>query len=127
MSDQEEIRRTLALYCQTCDDGRFAEFAELFGEDAQFTVGSSDPVVGREAIRTFMETAQPPERRGKHLCGEPAIDFHDATATATTDFVFVSRSLSAGWSITATGRYLDELVRHDDGRWRFRSRTIHLQ
>ena len=125
-SDEEAIRRTLAGYCQTCDDGRFEEFASLFAVSAVFHVPPGDPVQGREAIRKFMEAAQPPEARGKHLCGEPLITLSGDEAEVTTDFVFVGRRGDRGWSITTTGRYHDTLARDPDGMWRFTTRTIFM-
>lgn len=123
----EAIRNTLARYCHTCDDGRFDEFGELFEPDGVFAVQGMDPVAGQDAIRAFMEAAQPPERRGKHLCGIPlvAVDDNGDTASASTDFVFVGRAEDGGgWSVVAVGRYEDRLVRSSDGAWRFARRTI---
>jgi 3-phenylpropionate/cinnamic acid dioxygenase small subunit len=120
---EESIRRTLALYCQLCDDGRFDEWAELYTDDAELHVMGS-VYRGRADIRAFIEKGQPPERRGKHVCANSVIDLDDrgATATAVTDYVFVART-GAGLAITSTGRYHDRLVA-DDGRWRFSRREI---
>jgi 3-phenylpropionate/cinnamic acid dioxygenase small subunit len=125
-SAEEGIRRTLASYCQTCDDGRFDEFAALFAREASFQVGDESPVVGREAIAAFMERAQPPGRRGKHLCGEPLISLDGDVAVVATDFVFVGRVGETGWSVVAAGRYDDRLVSESGGGWLFASRTINL-
>jgi len=125
-SDEEAIRRTLAGYCQTCDDGRFTDFALLFAEDASYQVSRGGPVVGREAIAQFMERAMPPERRGKHLCGEPLISISGDTAEVTTDFLFVARLEKGGWGVTAVGRYDDRLQRTTDQGWLFAFRSINL-
>ncbi|MEZ5137059.1 MAG: nuclear transport factor 2 family protein [Acidimicrobiales bacterium] len=53
------IRRLLAEYCHTCDDGRFASFAELFCADATFEVMGMVHA-RRDAIAGFMVQAQPP-------------------------------------------------------------------
>lgn len=124
-TDEAAIRRTLAQYCQTCDDGRFEEFGDLFVEDGVLDVGGREPIVGRQSIRAFMARAQPPERRGKHLCGMPVIDIDGDEATASTDFVFVARTGDGGRAVTAMGRYHDRLLR-DHGAWRFAQRTIAL-
>lgn len=121
---EEAIRKVLASYGQTCDDGRFEEFAALFATDAVFHALPGEPVQGREAIRSFMEAAYTPEVRGKHLLGEPLITLDDGAATATTDFAFMGRLPEGGWGVSVVGRYHDELARGDDGVWRFTRHTI---
>ena len=125
MGDGEGVRRTLALYCQLCDDGRFDEWITLYTDDATFSVlGQTHQ--GHDAIKAFIENAQPPEARGKHFMGQSVVD-EDASgtrATAVSDYSFISRTANGGYAITSSGRYHDELVRADDGRWLFRSREI---
>ncbi|HEV7758147.1 MAG TPA: nuclear transport factor 2 family protein [Acidimicrobiales bacterium] len=132
-SAEERIRRTLAAYCHTVDDGRFDDFAQLFTKDGQLQVGTDDPVVGRGAITAFIERFQPPERRGKHLLGEPWIELtpDHTNASAITDFAWVGRTGDGGWAITTVGRYDDHLVRdhgptHGGDSWLFARRTITL-
>lgn len=120
-SDHEAIRTTLARYCHRCDDGDFERFAELFTDDATFTVlGATQH--GREQIRTWIEASLPPEVRGKHLISEPAIELDGDEARAATDFVFVGRA-GDGYAITSAGRYLDRMQRVE-GAWRIASREI---
>ncbi|MGH9111249.1 MAG: nuclear transport factor 2 family protein [Acidimicrobiales bacterium] len=122
MSDEAAIRRTLAAYCQFCDDGRFDEWGALFAEDASFRVlGRSHE--GRAAIQAFIAAAQPPERRGKHVCANPLIDVDGDTARAVTDYIFLSRIDGGGLAVSNTGRYHDRLVRRGD-RWLFAERSI---
>jgi 3-phenylpropionate/cinnamic acid dioxygenase small subunit len=120
---EEGVRRTLAEYCQLCDEGRFDEWAELFTADARFAV-MGRVYVGREAIKAFIEAGQPPERRGKHLCANPVIDIDPGgtRARVVTDYVFVGRSGGA-FAITSVGRYHDTMV-EVGGRWRFETREI---
>jgi uncharacterized protein (TIGR02246 family) len=127
-SEYDAIRSLLAAYCQTCDDGHFEEFGELFVENASFVVMGTTHV-GRAAIRAFMEAAQPPERRGKHIISEPLITLLPVvggglTATVQTDYLFVGRIPDGGLGVTSTGRYVDHLDRGADGRWRFGRRQI---
>jgi uncharacterized protein (TIGR02246 family) len=120
-STESEIRRTLTRYCQRCDDGDFAAWAQLFEPDATFSVlGATHE--GREAIRVFIEAAQPPEARGKHVIAQSDIDLHanGDEATVVTDYLFLSRARQ----VTSAGRYHDRLRRGDDGEWRFVSREI---
>ena len=116
---ESAIRRTLARYCQRCDDGDFAAWEQLFELDATFAV-LGETHEGRAAIRAFIEAAQPPPARGKHVIAQSDIDVTGGEATAVTDYVFVSRAKE----ITSAGRYHDRLRQSDDGEWRFVSREI---
>lgn len=126
LTDHEHIVRLLATYCQTVDDGRFDEWEQIWTDDATFTV-MGQTHTGRKALRTFIEAAQPPERRGKHVTINHLIDVHGdgRRATASSDFVFVSPTGEGTFAITQVGRYLDRLLRTDDG-WRIEAREIVL-
>ena len=121
MDADTAIRRTLARYCQRCDDADWDGFEELFERNATFTVMDRDHF-GRDSIRAFLEASMPPETRGKHMIGQSDIEVDEESglATAVTDFVFVDKSLQ----ITAAGRYHDTLRRGPDGDWHFTSREI---
>src|SRR5262245_8348628 len=86
------IRLTLARYCQRCDDGDFAAWAQLFEEESTFSVMGRTHT-GRDDIRAFIEAAQPEEARGKHVLAQSDIDVHanGEEAAVVTDFIFVSR------------------------------------
>ncbi len=115
------ILRTIATYCQTCDDGRFAEFAACFAEDAVMSVPGMPEVRGREAIEAWIARAMPPEKRGKHVTINPIVTLLDPErATASTDYLFLDKDLQ----ITSAGRYLDELVRDGTDDWLFTRRQI---
>jgi 3-phenylpropionate/cinnamic acid dioxygenase small subunit len=120
----EGIRRTVAQYSQLCDDGRFAEWIDLFTTDARFHVMSRTHA-GPEEIRAFIEAGQRPDRRGRHVTSPPVIELgaDGRSARAWTDYVFFDRTSV----VTSTGRYHDEFVRGHDGRWRLRLREIVFQ
>jgi 3-phenylpropionate/cinnamic acid dioxygenase small subunit len=117
----DAIRRVLALYCQLCDDGRFADWAELFAGDARFHV-MGRTAAGRAEIRAFIEGSQPPDKRGRHVISLPLIALapDGRAARAWTDYVFVDRQ----HAVMSVGRYHDELELADDGRWRFALREV---
>jgi 3-phenylpropionate/cinnamic acid dioxygenase small subunit len=135
MSDHDDIRQVMAAYCRLCDDGQFDEFAELFTEDAEFTV-LGETHKGREQIKVWMAGAQPPELRGKHMISEPGIeleldladdagDGHARAANCRTDYAFIGKTKGGGLELTSAGRYVDRMERSpDDGRWRFARREI---
>ena len=125
VTDHDAIRQLLVAYCQTCDDGRFEEWSELYTDDATFTVVGTTHR-GRAALRAFIEGAQPPESRGKHFLSEPSIDVDGDMASCVTDYIFLARQ-DTGIAVTSAGRYLDEVVRDRDGSrygWRFAAREI---
>ena len=115
------VRRTTAEYCQTCDDGRWDEFALCFAPDAVVQVMGKD-IVGRDAIRDWISAAMPPEKRGKHIAVNSLIEVDGDDIRASTDFMFLALGAS-GPTITTVGRYVDRFV-HLDGRWVFASREI---
>lgn len=121
MSDEEGIRRTLALYCQLCDDGRFDEWAQLYTEDAVFRV-MGQVHVGPAAIKAFIAEAQPEGRRGKHVAVNPLIEADGDTARAWTDYIWVGPG-EGQFPVTSAGRYHDRLVRRN-GAWLFAERQI---
>ena len=118
VSDEDAIRRTIAQYCQLCDDGRFDEWADLYTDDATFSV-MGKTYTGRADVKAFIEKGQAPERRGKHLCFNSIIDIDGDSARAITDYVFIDKQ----HAITSAGRYHDRLIRQPD-RWRFAERRI---
>jgi 3-phenylpropionate/cinnamic acid dioxygenase small subunit len=118
VSDEDAIRRTIAQYCQLCDDGRFDEWADLYTDDATFSV-MGKTYTGRADVKAFIEKGQAPERRGKHLCFNSIIDIDGDSARASTDYVFIDKQ----HAITSAGRYHDRLIRQPD-RWRFAERRI---
>ena len=61
--DEDQIRRTLAEYCQLLDDGRFDQWADLFTEDARLVL-LGQVTTGRDAIRDYMMGVQPDGSRG---------------------------------------------------------------
>lgn len=121
---EEGIRRTLMQYAQLCDDGRFDEWGELFTGDARFHVMGSTHT-GRGSVQAWIEKAQGPGARGRHAVFAPVIDVagDGHTASAWTDYLFFDK----GGKVTSTGRYHDELVCGEDGRWRFALREIVFQ
>ena len=119
---ESAVRRTVAAYCQTCDDGRFDEFAECFAKDAVVAFNDRE-IVGRDAIREWITAAMPAHKRGRHVTQNVLVDVRDEKhATAAVDFFFLARTPD-GPRISTAGRYLDEFGAHD-GRWVFTRREI---
>jgi 3-phenylpropionate/cinnamic acid dioxygenase small subunit len=119
--EEDEIRRTLGRYSLLCDDGRFDQWGELFTEDARLEL-MGKVTLGRPAIVTYMQSIQPAESRGLHMTSGPLVEVDGASASATTNYMFV-RPTADGMTIVAAGRYYDQLVR-DGRRWLFAERRI---
>jgi uncharacterized protein (TIGR02246 family) len=127
MTDEEAVRRLITLYSQLLDDGRLDEWAQLFTEDAVFSVWGRT-YEGRAAIRDGIGGMQP-EHPGKHVAFATVVDLDGDTARAWTDFVAVADTGPGEWgrsyAIATAARYHDRLVRAD-GRWSFRERHIRM-
>jgi hypothetical protein len=125
LGDELAIRRTLAIYCHLCDDGNFAELVDQFTPDGSFSY-LGDVVRGHEHLRTWFESKQPPERRGKHLTTNAVVDIDGDRAHALSDFVFL-RLLEGSTNpvIAIAGRYRDELHRIGD-RWLINRREVQV-
>jgi ketosteroid isomerase-like protein len=127
MTDQECIRRVLAEFIQLRDDKRFAEWVELFTEDATFEYASHH-LVGRSAIRENVQALLRNDR-GKHLCVNSIIDVSGDTASVNSDFLKANPiddgSGATGYGIGTMGRYEDHFVRQG-GKWRIARRKVHI-
>jgi 3-phenylpropionate/cinnamic acid dioxygenase small subunit len=127
MNDQECIRRVLAEFIQLRDDKRFAEWVDLFTEDATFEYGSHH-LVGRSAIRENVQ-ALLRDDRGKHLCVNSIIDVSGETASVSSDFLKVNPtdngSGATGYGVGTMGRYEDRFVRQA-GEWKIAKRRVHI-
>jgi 3-phenylpropionate/cinnamic acid dioxygenase small subunit len=125
VSDHEAIRRLIALYGQLLDSKRFAEWGELFTEDAVFQFWGR-AIRGREEIVREIGGMQP-ERPGKHMPLQPVIDLDPAGggALAWTDLAVLYTGEDGRIGVATLGRYHDRLV-EQGGRWRFASRVLVL-
>ena len=119
MNDHEDIRRTLAAFCQFLDGRRFEEWAALFTEDGIFNAG-----VGRAAVLAEMQRgtlATNPSLDRLHLSANSIIDVEGDEARVVSDVIFFERRDQGPWSIGGVGKYVDRLVRAE-GAWRFAER-----
>ena len=123
MTDADQIRNTLARFCQLLDDRRFVEWSETFTEDGIF-----GERVGRATILKWIqgaELATRPELKRKHTAVNSIIDVQGDRASATTDLVMYDKVDDSPWSIRI-GRYYDELVRQPSGDWLFSKRRLEI-
>jgi hypothetical protein len=123
---EAEIRRVLASYCHTIDDGDFEALAGCFAADAELDAFGRTRN-GREAITALLAKAMPPESRGKHLTCNTVVadpsegDDGELRASVLSDFAFIGPDGSM-----ITGRYADEFV-NAGGAWLIAKRTIAIK
>jgi hypothetical protein len=124
MTGAEDVRDLLGLYCQHLDDGRTAELAALFCEDAQLTV-MGKVMRGRAAIQAWFEGMAGTPALMVHLTANSVVDVSVADGRATIRSNWSTLRLgpiSKVWSVFAVGTYVDEVVRTNDG-WSFLTRV----
>ena len=127
----EGIRKTLAEYVIFTDSGRSREFAALFAEDGVFVLPSGHALTGPQAIVGFLDAqaelfqfqpAMAPPEPGylRHQITTQNIDvLNENAATVEAYFMTCTSKGLDHW-----GRWLDELQREPDGRWRFKKRVV---
>jgi 3-phenylpropionate/cinnamic acid dioxygenase small subunit len=124
-AEQEEVRRTLALYAHRHDSRDVDGYAELFARDGSFVSARAEHR-GRGAVKEFIADlyrTQPKDRRTKHLCANSIVDVDGQTARAVTDFVAYERLGDGAWRVHTIGQYQDRLIL-EDGMWRFAERRV---
>jgi hypothetical protein len=125
VADDLAIRRTLAIFCHHVDDGDFADLVDQFTPDGTFSY-QGEEVTGHEHLRAWFAGKQPPERRGKHLTTNTAVDIDGDRARAQSDFMFLQLlEGSTNPVIAIAGRYRDQLHRVGE-RWLIDRREVHV-
>jgi hypothetical protein len=131
MDDYEAIRRTISLYSQLMDQGRFDEWGELFTEDAQSTsiAGSINPVSwtahGRaEIVKNTRDIVSKIIAAGGilHVAVNHVIDVDGDRAKAWWDVVVMTIT-PAGMTPLRSGQYSARFVRKG-ARWLVTHRTL---
>ena len=125
----EGVRKTLADYAIFTDSGQVEKFAALFARDGEFMLPDGSSIVGPEAIEALLKghreyfannpSAAPPGFL-RHQVTTQCIDIVSETeATAESYFMTLTARSPDHW-----GRWLDNLIRESDGRWRFSKRIV---
>lgn len=120
----EGVRAALAAYCHALDDGRTDDIVALFTADGSSALPGMDPVSGTDALRALYAAVVPtgPQR---HLTLNTLVTGAGVEVSAVSDLVFVKHG-EAGWGVALVGRY-DDVLRLEDGAWRFAKRTLTFQ
>jgi hypothetical protein len=121
--DLESVRRFPQRYARAVDQRDHDALAALFDPD-----GSIDGTFGLESVVDYLEGMRTRlgsgggESTSMHLLGDPLVDLEPGADTAHLDTYAVVYQFPDGSDAFTLGmRYLDELVRLDDG-WRIHFR-----
>ena len=116
----EGVRAALAAYTQAVDDGRTDDVVATFCPDGGCDIPGLGAHRGHEALRAAYARVVP-RRPQRHLVLNTLVtEWDDDEVHATSDVVFILLG-KAGWGIQLVGRY-DDVLRRDDGTWRFQHR-----
>jgi hypothetical protein len=132
IADERAILRTLYTYCHAIDYGEEAKWVGLFTSDGVFhvTMPRGLPPIhcaGKKELAAFI-AAHPraPAALHKHLLLNPLIELRGDEARVASYFQLLLEIDGTPESY-CFGRYLDRLVRSEDGHWRFVERLAEVQ
>lgn len=132
-ADRQAVLETLQAYSHAIDLGEEEAFLDCFTPDATFEVRSGLPDypvqshAGRDALAAFIAAhTKPPAFQHKHLYLDSQITVDGDRATAIAYFVHLVNDGPRPKTISY-GRYLDVLIRSEDGRWRILERVSEVQ
>ncbi|HEY7106605.1 MAG TPA: nuclear transport factor 2 family protein [Acidimicrobiia bacterium] len=132
---ERAIVGTLYAYGLALDYGDGERFLACFTPDAEYVVemrieGTSGFTFrGHDELTQYFEGhTHAPDAWHKHITTNPSVTVRGSTADATSYFVRVDAGAESGPAVVlASGRYVDELERGEDGSWRIRSRRCEVE
>ncbi|MFV8816887.1 nuclear transport factor 2 family protein [Haliea sp. E17] len=126
MLDHHEITRTVKEYCHGCDRCDEALMGSVYTRDSWDDHGAVS-LPGGEFAHVMTGMILDTTESLSHLLGQSLIDVRGDEAGAETYFLAVSHSPREDGVRMCNqlgGRFVDTLVREDDGRWRIRHRVV---
>jgi ketosteroid isomerase-like protein len=127
LEDKDAIWGLFMEYKRQLDARDFKVYSMLFTDDAVW-VGNLGKATGPAEIEALlvrtMEVYESDRERTHHLVMNPVIEVHGDTATALSNWGYVTRSDGDAPVFEMLGHYVDELVRTPAG-WRFRRREAY--
>ncbi len=130
---EREIVRTLHRYAHSIDYGDEEAWLDCFTEEGAFDIRSHAHqlkrlVSGRDELRAFIAGhTRAPERWHKHLLVEPLVDVTGPDTATCRSYLAVVMDHEDVPVLRVFGRYVDQLERGADGRWRFRERVAEIE
>ena len=132
IADERAILRVLYSYCHAIDYGEEARWLALFASDGIFHVDMPrglPPIhcAGQKELAAFI-SAHPraPAALHKHLLLNPLIELQGDEARVASYFQMLL-DIDGTPATYCFGRYLDRLVRAENGLWRFKERVAQVQ
>jgi hypothetical protein len=135
LEDERAILQTLYQYGHSMDYGPDADFIDCFTPDGVWDVRmrrtpeGAFTCAGHGEIAASLEvqaSVRAPALYAKHLVIEPQIVVDGDEASVRSYFLRVEPRDDGPTQIVASGRYLDHLIRCDDGRWRMTERVAEI-
>lgn len=127
LEDKDAIWGLFMEYKRHLDARDFKSYASLFTDDAVW-VGNLGKAVGPAEIEALLvrtlEVYESDRERTYHLVMNPVVDVDGDTATALSNWGFVTRGDKDAPVFEMLGHYVDELVRTPEG-WRFQRREAY--
>ncbi len=135
LEDERAIMATLYAYGTALDYGDRRLFLDCFTPDAEYVVEmriGSDAGFrcdGHDALGVYFDGhTHAPGAYHKHVTTNPTVTSHGSTATATSYFLRVDAAPASGPAVVlASGRYIDRLIREENGAWRISSRLAEVE
>ena len=122
LSDYVAIRQLNAKYNRYADLADGKSYANLFTEDAEFTIGGEGIYVGRAQIAARCNATT----TAVHVTTEPELDITNDTARQRVRMLTVLQDGEGTRNeFVASGWYIDELKR-TEGSWRYHRRRVEL-
>jgi len=134
LEDERAILEILHRYGHAMDYGPDREFVSCFTVDgvwevrmrlskAGFTCRGQDEIAASLAAQMSVRV---PALYAKHIVMDPRMILDGDRASVVSYFLRVEPTNDGPTRIVASGRYLDQMERADDGCWRFRHRIAEI-
>lgn len=132
MSARGALENVLNRYSIAYDENDMAEMADTFAEKAVMSmrIAGGDligPFEGKEAVLKLMTdslASQTDQRR--HVTTNVVVRAEDENSAQVSSYLTLISIQDGKAVLLSTARYEDELVREDDGAWRFTKRHVEL-
>ena len=126
MSDADEIRNLLGLYCELMDAADWPAVGAMFAKAELAAADGTVVAAGSDAVRALYENGTrlyDGSPRTRHVTANSVIDVDGDAATARSSYLVFQATDSLALQPIITGRYRDEFVR-DGATWRFARRQF---
>jgi SnoaL-like protein len=135
LEDERAVLQTFHQYGHSMDYGPDADFVDCFTPDGVWDVrkrnepGTSFKHCGHDEITASLAgqtSGRAPMRYTKHIVVDARIVLTGNEASVESYFLRIEPRDAAPTQIVASGRYVDRMVRCEDGRWRFTHRIAEI-